>query len=92
MILTVQDRDDVSAVFVCDEDEETCLVDVNCNEALVRSMVERFNSFEDGGEVAFLMDRLSELNWSDDADQIYRDWCGHVEPALSRLRATMKGK
>lgn len=37
-------------------------------------------------EASFLLDRLSDLEWSDVPDEFYRDWNGHVEPSLSRLR------
>ena len=42
-------------------------------------------------EAAFLLDRLSELEWSDIPDDFWRDWNGHVEPSLARLRAALKG-
>jgi hypothetical protein len=37
--------------------------------------------------VQFLLDRLDELDWSGSLEDIVRDWNGHVDPPLSRLRA-----
>lgn len=34
---------------------------------------------------AFLLDRISELDWSLDRDDFAREWHGHVEPPLVRL-------
>jgi Lar family restriction alleviation protein len=36
--------------------------------------------------VIFLSDRIDELDWSGGIEQLEREWHGHVEPALSRLR------
>jgi len=37
-------------------------------------------------EAAFLLDRLHEINLDDDTDDLIRDWNGHVEPSIARLR------
>lgn len=38
----------------------------------------------------FLIDRLSELEWHDDGYRdVQRDYFGHVEPAIYRLRQAM---
>ena len=44
-----------------------------------------------GADVTFLLDRLDELDWSQDKAEIERDFHGHVAPAVARLRATPKG-
>lgn len=38
----------------------------------------------------FLLDRIDQLDWSVDAEEFFRDWCGHVEPAIARLRAAIE--
>ena len=40
-------------------------------------------------EGQFLSDRLSELDWSMDAEGIARDFHGHVLPSLERFRAAL---
>lgn len=42
-------------------------------------------------EASFLLDRLHELNLDDDTDDLIRDWNGHVEPSIARLRALVGG-
>lgn len=37
----------------------------------------------------FLLDRLSELDFSDEDDVLVSNWCGHVEPAIARFRAAI---
>lgn len=39
----------------------------------------------------FLVDRLNELEWPDDASAVWREYAGHVEPALERF-ATLLAK
>jgi hypothetical protein len=39
-------------------------------------------------EARFLIDRLHELDWSD-LDITFRDFCGHVEPSISRLEGAL---
>ncbi|RJO66941.1 MAG: hypothetical protein C4523_10630 [Myxococcales bacterium] len=39
-------------------------------------------------EARFLIDRLRELDWSD-LDVTFRDFCGHVEPSISRLKGAL---
>ncbi|NGO63913.1 hypothetical protein G6N76_09515 [Rhizobium daejeonense] len=41
-------------------------------------------------DVEFLLDRLYDINLDDDTDDLIRDWNGHVEPAIARLRAITK--
>jgi hypothetical protein len=45
-----------------------------------------------GGELAdaarFLIDRLHELEWND-LDVTFRDFCGHVEPAIGRVQTAL---
>lgn len=38
-------------------------------------------------EVVFLQQRMDDLDWSQDRDAIYRDFCGHVWPSVERLSA-----
>lgn len=40
-------------------------------------------------EVEFLLARLDELEWDDCPSSFWRDWNGHVEPSISRLRHTL---
>jgi len=40
-------------------------------------------------EAAFLLERLHEINLDDDADDLIRDWNGHVEPSIARLRGLL---
>jgi hypothetical protein len=40
-------------------------------------------------EAAFLLDRLDDLTLDDDTDDLIRDWNGHVEPSIARLRAAL---
>lgn len=47
MRLKVEERDDLSAVFVSDENDETVLCEVLCNFELIREMVSRFNKYEE---------------------------------------------
>ncbi|MGR9386398.1 hypothetical protein [Rhizobium leguminosarum] len=42
-------------------------------------------------EAAFLLDRLDDLTLDDDTDDLIRDWNGHVEPSIARLRAALSG-
>lgn len=38
------------------------------------------------GEAHFLLARLDEINLDDETDDLIRDWNGHVEPSIARLR------
>ena len=38
-------------------------------------------------ESRFLLERLNEINLADDTDDLIRDWNGHVEPSIARLRS-----
>ncbi len=38
-------------------------------------------------EARFLIARLDELDLDDDTDDLIRDWNGHVEPSIARLRS-----
>lgn len=38
-------------------------------------------------EARFLLARLDDLNLDDDTDDLIRDWNGHVEPSIARLRS-----
>jgi hypothetical protein len=38
-------------------------------------------------EARFLLDRLDDLDLDDDTDDLIRDWNGHVEPSIARLRS-----
>lgn len=40
--------------------------------------------------VIFLSDRIDELDWSGGMEQLEREWHGHVEPALTRLRGLVR--
>lgn len=40
-------------------------------------------------EAQFLLDRLGDLEWSGIPDEFWRDWNGHVEPSIARLRAAL---
>ncbi|WP_370372417.1 hypothetical protein [Henriciella pelagia] len=40
-------------------------------------------------EARFLCDRLGELDWSQDIDDLANDFNGHVDPPLSRLRRVL---
>lgn len=40
-------------------------------------------------EAQFLLDRIDSLDWSVDLEEFFRDWNGHVEPPLCRLRALL---
>jgi hypothetical protein len=42
-------------------------------------------------EAAFLLARLSEIDWSGDIDSLAREYNGHVEPSIERLRALTVG-
>lgn len=37
-------------------------------------------------EIIFLLDRLDELYLDDETYDLIRDWEGHVEPSIARLR------
>ncbi|MGM4911462.1 hypothetical protein [Rhizobium sp. 768_B6_N1_8] len=37
-------------------------------------------------EAQFLLDRLDDICLDDDTDELIRDWNGHVEPSIARLR------
>ena len=37
-------------------------------------------------EARFLLARLDDINLDDDTDDLIRDWNGHVEPSIARLR------
>lgn len=47
------------------------------------------NAEEIRDEAAFLLARLDELTLDDDTDDLIRDWNGHVEPSIARLRAAL---
>ena len=38
------------------------------------------------GEAAFLLARLDDVDLDDDTDDLIRDWNGHVDPSIARLR------
>lgn len=38
-------------------------------------------------EARFLLARLDDINLDDDTDDLIRDWNGHVEPSIARLRS-----
>lgn len=38
-------------------------------------------------ETRFLLARLDDINLDDDTDDLIRDWNGHVEPSIARLRS-----
>lgn len=40
-------------------------------------------------QAQFLSDRLDELDWSQDIDELGRQYNGHVDPAHCRLRGTL---
>ncbi|MGO7089419.1 hypothetical protein AB9E14_23375 [Rhizobium leguminosarum] len=40
-------------------------------------------------EAQFLLERLDDLDLDDDTDDLIRDWNGHVEPSIARLRAAL---
>lgn len=40
-------------------------------------------------DAQFLLERVAELDWSSPLDDIIRDWVGHMEPAVARLRTTL---
>lgn len=40
-------------------------------------------------DARFLLERLTEFELCDDAEQMARDWMGHIEPAIGRLRAAL---
>lgn len=43
-------------------------------------------------EAQFLVDRIDEMDWSLDAEDFVREWNGHVDPPLCRLRSTLKAR
>lgn len=42
-------------------------------------------------EARFLIARLDDINLDDDTDDLIRDWNGHVEPSIARLRSLVGG-
>jgi hypothetical protein len=42
-------------------------------------------------EARFRIARLDDLDLDDDTDDLIRDWNGHVEPSIARLRALVWG-
>lgn len=42
-------------------------------------------------EARFLLARLDDINLDDDTDDLIRDWNGHVEPSIARLRELVHG-
>lgn len=42
-------------------------------------------------ETRFLLARLDDLTLDDDTDDLIRDWNGHVEPSIARLRELVWG-
>ena len=41
-------------------------------------------------QARFLLDRLNDFDdWSQDKDDLLRNWCGHVDPARARLGTTV---
>ncbi|MBB5664768.1 hypothetical protein GGE68_002965 [Rhizobium leguminosarum] len=51
----------------------------------VAALRERLGSIT--GEAQFLLARLDEINLDDETDDLIRDWNGHVEPSIARLRS-----
>ena len=49
-------------------------------------MAERASNLAIKIECDFLLARLDEINLDDDTDDLIRDWNGHVEPSIARLR------
>lgn len=43
-------------------------------------------------QAQFLADRIADLDWGAVPDSFYRDWNGHVAPALARMNATLAGE
>ncbi|PRY24844.1 hypothetical protein CLV78_10214 [Aliiruegeria haliotis] len=44
-------------------------------------------------EARFLLDRLSEIDeFIGDNERLTREWFGHVEPSIARLRALVGGE
>lgn len=43
-------------------------------------------------EAKFLLDRIDEVDWSliEHSGGFFRDWDGHVEPSISRLKMAIK--
>lgn len=42
-------------------------------------------------EARFLLARLDDINFDDDTDDLIRDWNGHVDPSIARLRELVWG-
>ncbi|RYX78516.1 hypothetical protein EON76_05150 [bacterium] len=78
MKLKIEDREDLSAVFVSDENDETVLCEVICNFDLMRQMVKRFNEYDAMWEalkharavVAANCDGIYEVGVLEDIDQV----------------------
>lgn len=56
-----------------------------CPVAPATNRDERFKQVVE--EACFLLARLDEINLDDDTDDLIRDWNGHVEPSIARLRS-----
>ena len=55
---------------------------------LVAPATERDDRFKQVVEEArFLLARLDEIDLDDDTDDLIREWNGHVEPSIARLRS-----
>lgn len=64
--------------------------DTDCQDAATLIEQQRKTIEELRGGASFLVDRLDSLEFSD-LNDVYRDYAGHVEPSLSRLRALLQG-
>lgn len=78
MRLKVDEREDLSAVFVSDENDETVLCEVLCNFALMKEVVKRFNEYDAmldalrhaRGIVAANCDGIYEVGVLEDIDNV----------------------
>jgi hypothetical protein len=43
-------------------------------------------------DARFLVDRLAEVDFSLSPDDFARDWCGHIAPAIARLKSALDAR
>ena len=96
--------DDVEEIFIVGGDDEAILAMTDSDafedaEDLANAdlIVQAVNTFsereallrEAANDAAFMLARLDE--WTNEAvtDENYRDWNGHVEPAIARVKASI---
>ncbi len=87
---------EISSVYA--DDGETLIAEIPIDSSVGEDTQDEFERIKEANaaliasapdlvrEAKFLLARLGEINLDDDTDDLIRDWNGHVEPSITRLR------